>query len=273
MREMIYTFAILTVCFLSCIFKVGFFLSGEYFGVVELYILTTFTLFFCAVLLYIFIGSKCREYIKNPQKETFLTIKRLKNASELVYTAVIIFFVTSIFDIFNAKYVGDVFKDTAVLFTSYPLYEVLFGAGVIVFGFKTYMRFYDANKIFSALEAEVLKKRPESVYELTKQYPTFEEYERGIMSGSAAREPAVRAGKSQNTEQDRFLKEHEVPIDDIEKRLTGLESRIRNGKTVYSKFDYGSTPSGDNSLNACPFCGSLNTAESSECSFCGAKLK
>lgn len=155
------------------------------------------------------------------------------------------------------------------LFTSYPLWEVLFGIGVLIFGFNSYVKYYNTNKIYSALETENFKSVPKSVYEVTKLYPTLEEYENGAVSRSAPRS----VSRSENDEQERFLKEHEVPIEDVERRLAGLDvSRIRNGKPVYSKIDLASTAPGDNSLSACPYCGSLNTAGSKECNFCGGRL-
>lgn len=267
--EMIYVFAILTVCFLSCVFKTKCLMDGMFAGVVSMYTLLTFMLFIGAVLLFIFIRKKCVAYEKEPQREAFITIKKLKNASELVYVSVAIFFVASLFDIFNAKYVGNVFKDITVLFTSYPLWEVLFGIGVLIYGFKSYVVYYNTNKIYSALETENFKTVPKSVYEVTKQYPTMEEYETGVIS-----RPAPRQVKCpENDEQERFLRDNEVPIEDIERRLAGLDvTGIRNGKPIYSKIDLSSTDPGDNSLFSCPFCGSLNTAGSKECNFCGGKL-
>lgn len=268
-KEMIYVFAILTICFLSCVFKTKFLIDGMFGNVVGMYILMTFALFACAVLLFVFIRKKCVSYETNPQREAFLTLKKIKNASELIYVAVAIFFAASLFDIFNAGYIGKVYKDITVLFTSYPLWEVLIGCGVLIFGFKSYMRYYKTNKVFSALECENYKKVPESVYQVMNRYPTSEEYEKGTVRTTVPK----AAHRASNDEQERFLKENEVPIEDIEQRLAGLNvTGIRNGKPIYSKTDLASTDPGDNSLSVCPFCGSLNTSGSGECSFCGGRL-
>jgi len=267
-KEMIYVFAILTVCFLSCVFKTAYLLKGLYSDLVGMYIFTNFALYIGAVLMFVFLRKKCGAYEREPQRETFLAVKKLKNASELVYAAVIIFFIASFFDIFNAKFLGKVYKDFTVLFKSYPLWEVLLGSGVIIFGLKSYMRFYSTNKIFSALECKNYKDIPKSVYTVIKQYPTLEEYEKG---SNIVRKPFR---KSENDEQDRFLKEHEVPIEDINLRLAGLDIiGIKNGKPVYSKTNTANTGSRGRNMIACPLCGSLNPLESGECSFCGGKLE
>lgn len=267
--EMVYVCALMGLCFFVCAVKVVFIGSGAFPEFNITYILLTFALFLGAILLYLFIRQKCEEYERAPKREAFLTVKKLKNASELVYIAVIIFIVPTLFDIFNQKYMTSVSEDFTYLFTSYPLWEVLLGLGVLVFGFSSYMRYYKTNKVFSALECDHYKEVPKSVYQTIKQYPTLEEYE----SGSTVCPAHIPAPRYENEEQERFLKENEVPIDDIDKRLAGLDvTGIRNGKPIYSKIDLASTAPGDNSLFACPFCGSLNTAEADECVFCGGKL-
>lgn len=269
--EMIYVFAIATVCFLSCVFKTALMIRGTYSEVVSMYIFLTFTLFLCSFLMFMTLRKKCREYENNRKKEVFLAAKKLKNISEMILLTVLIFLFTSLYDLFNANYIGKIFLDISALFKSYPFYEALLGIASLIFGFKVILYFYEINKLYSAMEFENLKKVPKSVYDVMKQYPTFEEYEKGITSGGTL--PAKKAYPSANQDQERFLKENEVPIDSIEKRLVGLDGRrMKNGRPVYSKFDYATAPSADNSLVACPFCGSLNTKGSGECSFCGADM-
>ena len=272
-KEMIYVFAILTICFLSCVFKTAYLWKGGFEGLVRMYIFATFALFIGAFLMFFFLRNKCKEYETDRKREVFLAAKKLKNISEMIFVTVLIFFIAALFDTFNGSFVGGVYFDFTLLFTSYPLYEALLGLGVLIFGFWVIWSFYETNKLYSIMEIKNLKETPKSVYNVIRQYPTFEEYERGITTGNTAPMP-VRVNKPKNDEQERFLRENEVPIEDIEKRLAGLDNRqIRNGRLVYrSTFDYGSTPSGDNSLNVCPLCGSLNTVGSVECSFCGAQL-
>lgn len=271
--EMIYVFAVATVCFLSCVFKTAFLWKGGYGGVVAEYIIATFMLYICAFLMFFFLRIKCKEYESERKREVFLAAKKLKNISEMFFVTVLLFFIFCLYDILNANMLVAIFFDFTVLFKSYSFYEVLLGLGVLVFGFWVIWSFYETNKLFSIMEFHNMKSKPKSVYNVIKQYPTFEEYEKGTTTGSTAHS-SVNVRRSASAEQERFLRENEVPIEDIEKRLAGLDNRqIRNGRLVYrSTFDYGSTPPGDNSLAACPFCGSLNTEGSKECSFCGAEI-
>lgn len=268
--EMIYVCALMALCFIvtaiRTVYNARFPNSEDFY-----YILLIFLLFLGSMLLFIFIRRKCVEYERDPQKEAFLTLKKVKNASELVYIADLIFIIPTFFDVFNPSYTKKISENFIRLFTGSPFWELLLGLTVIVFGFKTYLRFYKTNKVYSELECENYKSVPKSVYQEMKQYPTFEEYEKGIACGGARK---VGNRKSENDEQERFLREHEVPIEDIEQRLAGLEvSRIVNGNRVYSKSDFAGTDPGDNSLSACPLCGSLNKSGSDECSFCGTNLK
>lgn len=272
--EMIYVCGVATVCFLSCVFKTAFHWKGGYEGVVAQYILVTFALYTCAFLMFFFLRYKCREYENKRKREVFLAAKKLKNISEMMFVTVLLFFIFCLYDIFNPRMLVVIASDITALFKSYSFYEVLLGLSTLVFGFWVIWSFYETNKLFSIMEFHNLKKEPNSVYNVIKQYPTFEEYERGITTGNTAPPPA-KVRRSASAEQERFLRENEVPIEDIESRLTGLDNRqLRNGRPVYrSTFDYGSTPPGDNSLTACPFCGSLNKEGSEECSFCGAHIK
>lgn len=271
--EMLYVTAVATVCFLSCVFKTAFLWKGGYSDLVAQYIIVTFALYTCAFLMFFFLRYKCREYENKRKREIFLAAKKLKNISEMIFVTVLLFFIFCLYDIFNPGMLVVIVSDITALFKSYSFYEVLLGLSTLVFGFWVIWSFYETNKLFSIMEFYNMKKEPKSVYNVIKQYPTFEEYERGITTGNTAPSPA-RVHRSASAEQERFLRENEVPIEDIEKRLAGLDNRqIRNGRPVYrSTFDYGSTPPGDNSLTACPFCGSLNTEGSEECSFCGAQI-
>lgn len=74
--EMIYVFAVLTLCFVSCVFKTKFLMDGSFGNVAEMYIVLTFLLFTGTVLLFIFIRKKCAEYKKEPQREVFFNDKK-----------------------------------------------------------------------------------------------------------------------------------------------------------------------------------------------------
>ena len=91
--EMAYVIAVGTVCFLSCIFKTAYILKGGFAGLVYIYYTTTVLLFGGAALMFAFMRQKCISYEKDPDRNVFLAIKKLKNISEIIYFTVVLFFI------------------------------------------------------------------------------------------------------------------------------------------------------------------------------------
>ncbi len=271
-REMAYVIAVGTICFLSCIFKTAYILQGGFAGLVYIYYTATILLFGCAALIFAFIRQKCLSYEKSPDRDVFLTVKKLKNISEIIYLTVILFFISTLFDIFNANYIGKIYRNPMHLFTSFPFWESIMGLFVIVFGLKAYFRYFETNKLFSALEFENFRKPPKAGTD--GWYPTIEEYEK---------HEAYRSGSEHNTifdtettggeEQERFIRENSVEEELVERTLTGAGSDGKPKRSISAGFDFTTAHIPDNELKVCPFCGSLNTSDDIECSFCGGNLK
>ena len=271
-REMAYVIAVGTICFLSCIFKTAYILQGGFAGLVYIYYTSTILLFGCAALIFAFIRQKCLSYEKSPDRDVFLTVKKLKNISEIIYLTVILFFISTLFDIFNANYIGKIYRNPMHLFTSFPFWESIMGLFVIVFGLKAYFRYFETNKLFSALEFENFRKPPKAGTD--GWYPTIEEYEK---------HEAYRSGSEHNTifdtettggeEQERFIRENSVEEELVERTLTGADSDGKPKRSISAGFDFTTAPIPDNELKVCPLCGSLNTSDDIECSFCGGNLK
>lgn len=270
--EMAYVIAVGTICFLSCIFKTAYILQGGFAGLVYIYYTATILLFGCAALIFAFIRQKCLSYEKSPDRDVFLTVKKLKNISEIIYLTVILFFISTLFDIFNANYIGKIYRNPMHLFTSFPFWEIIMGLFVIVFGLKAYFRYFETNKLFSALEFENFRKPPKAGTD--GWYPTIEEYEK---------HEAYRSGSEHNTifdkettggeEQERFIRENSVEEELVERTLTGAGSDGKPKRSISAGFDFTTAPIPDNELKVCPLCGSLNTSDDIECSFCGGNLK
>ena len=105
-----------------------------------------------------------------------ISIKKMKNVSEIIYLTVFLFFVSTLFDIFNPHYIGSIFRSPARLLTSFPFWESLMGLFTLAFGLKVYFRYFEANKLFSALECENFRKGPKR--ETSDKYLSWEEYEK-----------------------------------------------------------------------------------------------
>ncbi len=270
--EMAYVIAVGTICFLSCIFKTAYILQGGFAGLVYIYYTATILLFGCAALIFAFIRQKCLSYEKSPDRDVFLTVKKLKNISEIIYLTVILFFISTLFDIFNANYIGKIYRNPMHLFTSFPFWESIMGLFVIVFGLKAYFRYFETNKLFSALEFENFRKPPKAGTD--GWYPTIEEYEKheAYRRGSASK-TIYDTETDGGEEQERFIRENSVEDEFVERTLTGTGSDGKLKRNVSAGFDFTTAPIPDNELKVCPFCGSLNTSDCGECSFCGGKLK
>lgn len=272
MKEYIYVTAIMTVCFLSCVFKTAEMIRGVYEGVVIGYVLTTFLLYICTFLLFALLKLKCRTFEKDSDINTFLVAKKLKRISEIVYITVALFFASSLFDVLNLRFWFRIWLDPSSIFSSYQLWEVILGITILVYGFRCYMLYGKEKKTYSILRFEQMNQRPQSVFNVIKQYPTAEEYE---TMGDAALKVSEPQPKEKNTEQERFIAENSVSDEEINRKLRGAsEPKNRSSDRVPLDIDFsGAKTAAPRKSKECPLCGCMNTAGSKECSFCGSELK
>ncbi len=269
--EMAYVTAIGTLCFLSCVFKTAYILNGGFGGLVSVYNLATVLLFSGAALMFAFLLKKCGLYEKNPDRDMFFAIKKLKNVSETIFITAFLFFVSTFFDIFNADYIGKIFRDPLVLLKTFPFWESLMGIAALAFGLKVYFRYYETYKVFSSLECENYRRIPKR--EVFNQYPTCEEYEKYCAEAHDAVPEIISGTETVNNDQERFIMENSVEEELVERTLTGIGAGGQPSRNISAGFDFSTDPPPDNELKACPFCGSLNTLKSGECSFCGASFE
>lgn len=272
MKEYIYVTAIMTVCFLSCVFKTAGMIYGAYEGVIIGYVLTTFLLYICTFLLFALLKMKCRTFEKDSDINTFLVAKKIKRISEIVYITVALFFAGSLFDVLNLNFWFKIWLNPSSIFSSYQLWEVILGITVLVYGLRCYMLYGQEKKTYSVLSFEQMSKRPQSVFNVIKQYPTAEEYEE--MGDAALRAPEPQP-KEKNTEQERFIAENSVSEEEISRQLRGTpEPKNRDSDRVPLDVGFsGAKTAAPRKSKECPLCGCMNTAGSKECSFCGSELK
>lgn len=74
--------------------------------------------------------------------------------------------------------------------------------------------------------------------------------------------------------QDRFLEEHSVSDEEVNRRLRGIsEVERRDPERIPLDIPPAAQRVTPGKTKECPLCGSMNTAGSKECSFCGNELK
>ncbi len=266
-REMIYVVAVGTICFLSCIFKTAYKLRGAYGGLVNIYYAATVLLFAGTILIFALIRKKCEEYDKAPDRDMFLSIKKMKNVSEIIYLTVFLFFVSTLFDIFNPHYIGSIFRSPARLLTSFPFWESLMGLFTLAFGLKVYFRYFEANKLFSALECENFRKGPKR--ETSDKYLSWEEYEKNAEKAPLGAPKTIY--ETPYMEQEKFISENSVEEEFVKRTLTGIGAQGETKQNLSSASV--SAPSAtEEGARICQFCGTPNAPDSEECSFCGGEL-
>lgn len=272
LKECAYVTAIVTVCFLAYVFKAALFLNGTYGEIVAAYILITFLLYIGTFLFFAFLKMKCGAFEKKPEINVFLTIKKLKNFSEMAYVTVAIFFVMNLFDILNLNFLFDISQNPMSVFTDYRVWETVLAVAVLIYGFHCYTVYAKENKTYSVISFEEMTKKPQSVFSVIKQYPTAEEYE---TTGSAAPKSAEPKPKGKNTAQDRFIEENSVSNEEVNRQLRGAAEVKRRDfdKVPLDIMGFSNAPkNAPRKSKECPVCGTMNTSGSKECSFCGNEL-
>lgn len=271
LKEIAFLTAAATSCFLAGLFKAASALGNSdiYDGVILGYIIATFLLYVSTFLLFTCIQARCGDFKKNPDVDSFLTIKKLKNFSEVAYITVIIFFVGNIYDVIDLQI--EIQLNHIAILTAYQFWEIILGIVVLIYGLHCYGLYDKENKTYSIVAFEEMSKKPQSVFKVIKQYTTAEEYE---ATGSPLPKPPKPEQKISDDAQDRFLEEYSVSEEEINRQLRGTAAvERRDPERIPLDILPAAQKVTPGKTKECPLCGSMNTAGSKECCFCGNELK
>lgn len=158
LKEIAFLTAAWTSCFLAGLFKAASVLGNSdiYDGVILGYIIATFILYVSTFLLFTCIQARCGDFKKNPDVNSFLTIKKLKNFSEVAYITVIIFFVSNFYEAIDLQVQVWLYHITVL--TAYQFWEIILGIVVLIYGLYCFGLYDKEKRTYSIVSYEEMKK-------------------------------------------------------------------------------------------------------------------